>query len=73
MSESGKTVDYKGMGASPLFTKFKKMATQLQRVDLENLSDDEKLAFFINIYNVLVIHATVERGGMPTNDLQRYR
>jgi len=73
LSESGKTVDYKGMGASPLFTKFKKMATQLQRVDLEKLSDDEKLAFFINIYNVLVIHATVERGGMPTNDLQRYR
>jgi len=73
LSDSGKTVDYKGMGESPLFDKFKQMATQLQRVDLDKLSDDEKLAFFINIYNVLVIHATVERGGMPTNDFQRYK
>ena len=73
LSESGKTVDYKGMGESPLFDKFKEMAAQLQRVDLEKLSDDEKLAFFINIYNVLVIHATVERGGAPTNDFQRYK
>jgi len=73
LSDSGKTVDYKGMGQSPLFDKFKQMATQLQRVDLDKLSDDEKLAFFINIYNVLVIHATVERGGMPTNDFQRYK
>jgi len=73
LSDSGKTVDYKGMGESPLFDKFKQMATQLQRVDLDKLSEDEKLAFFINIYNVLVIHATVERGGMPTNDFQRYK
>lgn len=72
LSESGKTVDYKGMGASPLWAKFKQMATQLQRVDVEKLSDDEKLAFFINIYNVLVIHATVEKG-VPTNNLQRYK
>jgi len=73
LSENGKTVDYKGMGGSALFTKFKEMATQLQRVDVEKLTDDERLAFFINIYNVLVIHATVERGGAPTNDYQRYK
>jgi len=72
LSESGKTVDYKGMGASPLWGKFKKMATQLQRVNVEKLSHDEKLAFFINIYNVLVIHGTVEKG-VPANNYQRYK
>jgi len=72
LSDNGKTVDYQGMGASPLWSKFKEMATQLQRVDLEKLSNDEKLAFFINIYNVLVIHATVEKG-VPTNTLARYK
>ena len=72
LSDSGKTVDYQGMGSSPLWVKFKEMATQLQRVDIEKLSNDEKLAFFINIYNVLVIHATVEKG-VPTNNLSRYK
>jgi len=72
LSDSGKTVDYQGMGSSPLWVKFKEMATQLQRVDIEKLSNDEKLAFFINIYNVLVIHATVEKG-VPTNNLARYK
>ena len=72
LSDSGKTVDYQGMRQSPLWVKFKQMATQLQRVDLEKLSDDEKLAFFINIYNVLVIHATVEKGA-PTTNLARYK
>ena len=72
LSEDGRTVDYKSMGTSSLWPKFKDKVTQLQRVSLENLSDNEKLAFFINIYNVLVIHGTVEKG-VPSSTLQRYR
>ena len=46
------------------------MTLELQRVDLEKISREEKLAFFINIYNALVIHGTVEKG-KPTNLWQR--
>ena len=33
---------------------------------------EDKLAFFINIYNALVIHGNIERG-TPTNTYQRYK
>ncbi len=33
---------------------------------------EEKLAFFINVYNALIIHATVKIGP-PTNLWQRYK
>lgn len=72
LSSDGKFVDYKGMASSPRWTTFKKMATELQRVNLDDISDDEKLAFFINIYNVLVIHGTVEKG-TPTSTYKRYK
>ena len=39
---------------------------------MENASREEKLAFFINVYNALVIHAFVVRGP-PTNLWQRYK
>ncbi|KAJ8305746.1 hypothetical protein KUTeg_016291 [Tegillarca granosa] len=45
---------------------------ELQRVQIQNASREEKLAFFINIYNALVIHANVERGP-PVNLWQRYK
>ncbi len=46
------------------------MTLELQRVNLDRLSREEKLAFFINIYNALVIHGTVEKG-VPSNLWQR--
>ncbi|XP_023325564.1 uncharacterized protein LOC111699192 [Eurytemora carolleeae] len=72
LSPDGKYVDYKGMASSSLWEKFKLLVSQLQRVDVSTLSEDEKLAFFINIYNVLVIHVTVERG-VPGSLYQRYK
>ncbi len=60
------------MASSSLWEKFKLLVSQLQRVDVSTLSEDEKLAFFINIYNVLVIHGTVERG-VPGSLYQRYK
>lgn len=38
------------------------MVQSLQRVDLFALSPDEKLAFFLNLYNAMVIHAVIRRG-----------
>ncbi|XP_061579768.1 uncharacterized protein zgc:152951 isoform X2 [Cololabis saira] len=72
LSADGKSVDYKGMSANPDFQRYCDLAIQLQRVELLSLSREEKMAFFINIYNALVIHGYL-RLGPPTNMWQRYR
>ncbi|XP_076018144.1 uncharacterized protein LOC143009926 [Genypterus blacodes] len=72
LSTDGKSVDYEGMSADPVFQGYCDLAIQLQRVELLSLSREEKLAFFINIYNALVIHGYL-RMGAPTNMWQRYR
>lgn len=72
LSADGKSVDYKGMSVNPAFERYCELAIQLQRVELLSLSREEKLAFFINIYNALVIHGYL-RLGAPTNMWQRYR
>ncbi|XP_050975795.1 uncharacterized protein zgc:152951 isoform X3 [Labeo rohita] len=72
LSEDGKTVDYKAMSRSLYFERYCDLAVQLQRVELLSLSREEKLAFFINVYNALVIHGNL-RLGFPKNIWQRYR
>ncbi|KAM9804925.1 uncharacterized protein ACB057_006803 [Neosynchiropus ocellatus] len=72
LSADGKTVDYKGMLVNPAFERYTDLAIQLQRVELLSLTREEKLAFFINVYNALVIHGYL-RLGAPTNMWQRYR
>ncbi|XP_077435221.1 uncharacterized protein LOC144060013 isoform X2 [Vanacampus margaritifer] len=72
LSADGKSVDYKGMSADPVFQRYSELAIQLQRVQLLSLSREETLAFFINIYNALVIHGYL-RMGAPSNIWQRYR
>ena len=60
------------MSLSPLWQHFKVMVADLQEADLKHLTRDQRLAFFINIYNVLVIHGTVVRG-VPDSMYSRYR
>ncbi|XP_019945757.1 uncharacterized protein [Paralichthys olivaceus] len=72
LSADGKSVDYKGMSVNPAFERYSELAIQLQRVELLSLSREEKLAFFINTYNALVIHGFL-RLGPPTNIWSRYR
>lgn len=65
-------VDYAAMGQSKEFKAYIKHTAELQRVKLEGMTREETLAFFINIYNALVIHANVVRGP-PVNLWQRYK
>eukprot|EP00271_Cylindrocystis_brebissonii_P016298 TRINITY_DN396_c0_g1_i1.p1 TRINITY_DN396_c0_g1~~TRINITY_DN396_c0_g1_i1.p1 ORF type:complete len:494 (+),score=120.93 TRINITY_DN396_c0_g1_i1:438-1919(+) len=71
LSEDGRQVDYKGIAKSEVFRRYVTKTQELQRVDLTSLSREEKLAFFINIYNALVVHATVDAGSGPENAVQR--
>jgi len=72
LSSDGKTVDYDGIARSPLWSQYQRLATQLQRVDIETLDKDSRLAFFINIYNILCIHGLIEKG-VPSNLLARFQ
>ena len=65
-------VDYDGISKSQDFKRYQEMTLLLHRVKVEDASREEKLAFFINVYNALVIHANVVRGP-PTNLWQRYK
>ena len=72
LAPDGSWVDYKAIGASPAFATYKTLACELQTIDLGQLTRNETLALFINIYNALVIHAHVSVGP-PTSSWQRWK
>jgi hypothetical protein len=56
-------VDYGGMKNSADYHLYQEVAAGLRSFELGSLSsDEEKLAFWINIYNAIVIHGIVETG-----------
>ena len=67
LSEDGRQVDYAGMARSEAFARYERDARALQRVDLAALGRDERVAFCANVYNALMVHATVDRArrGVP--------
>lgn len=66
LSTDGNAVDYDGIATSELFKRYVTTTTELQGVDLSELTHNERLAFFINVYNALVIHGNVVLGKPKT-------
>lgn len=71
-------VDYKGMADSDVFLEYVAAARKLRSVDLKRDLADEgtRKAFFINVYNALLIHAmteAVKADKAPRDLLQRLR
>ncbi len=59
IDEQGR-VDYAGLATSGTYAELERAAALLKVVDPAELaSDEERLAFWINIYNVLAIHAVI--------------
>lgn len=67
-----KKVDYRSIAKDDKFKAYVQHTAELQRVQIKDATRQEKLAFFINIYNALVIHAFVIIGP-PVNLWQRYK
>ncbi|XP_061974434.1 uncharacterized protein LOC133696298 [Populus nigra] len=63
-------LDYAGISKSEEFRRYDNLAQDLHRVDLLKLSQDEKLAFFLNLHNAMVIHAVI-RVGCPEGAIDR--
>lgn len=72
VSDDGKRVDYQSISMSEEFRRYVKMTESLHRFDLSTFSREEKLAFFINLYNIIMIHAIII-SGHPSGPLDRRR
>ncbi|KAK3025673.1 hypothetical protein RJ639_042013 [Escallonia herrerae] len=70
MSEDGKHVDYRSIHGSEEFARYLRIVEELQRVDLHDMPREEKLAFFVNLYNMMTIHAILV-WGHPAGALER--
>lgn len=62
LSSEGKSIDYKALAASSEFQNYVLATTRLQTIDIKDMDISSKKAFFINIYNALVIHASIVHG-----------
>ena len=61
ISSDGHQVDYRSITASHSYREYKKLAGRLGNYDYKSLSSrEEKLAFWINLYNALVIDAVIQ-------------
>ncbi|RDX92996.1 grx, partial [Mucuna pruriens] len=69
-SEDGRHVDYRSMHGSEEFARYLRIVEELQRGEIWDLSREEKLAFFINLYNMMTIHAILV-WGHPSGALER--
>jgi hypothetical protein len=56
-------IDYGGIRSSPYYEDFLQAVGSLRRFPVEELSTDaEKMSFWINVFNTLVIHGVIEMG-----------
>ncbi|KAF6263701.1 hypothetical protein COO60DRAFT_1635064 [Scenedesmus sp. NREL 46B-D3] len=62
LSADGRAVSYAALKQDPEFWDYVDATAELQRVDLTPLSRESLMAFAINLYNALVIHALVVHG-----------
>lgn len=69
-SEDRRHLDYVGISNSEEFRRYINLLQDLHRVDITALSADEKLVFFLNLYNAMVIHAVI-RVGHPGGVIDR--
>merc|ERR1719409_2615379 len=72
LNANGTRVDYEGMKESEKFEEYKTVAAELQRCDPRLLNRNDRMAFFINVYNALIVHATIVKG-VPDNALKRLK
>nr|GEX08746.1 glutaredoxin-related protein [Tanacetum cinerariifolium] len=61
-SKDGCHLDYLGISKSEEFWRYVNLIQEFQRVDISTLSDSERLAFFLNLHNAMVIHAIISIG-----------
>lgn len=62
LSSDGRDVDYEAMALSREFRDYRDATAELQTASFAGLSREDRIALFINLYNALIVHATVSFG-----------
>ncbi|CAI4227808.1 unnamed protein product [Auanema sp. JU1783] len=70
VSEDGITINYQKLIDNDNYTRYLHFAKDLRNVDPSLSSPDERIAFFVNVYNVMLIHMT-HKYGLPQSVWQR--
>jgi len=63
-------VAYDDVAKDPKFRKFEEATCELQQIHLERLEIDERIAFCLNVYNMMVKHAFT-KVGRPESNMRR--
>ena len=71
LAPDGRAVDYEALKRDPDFHAYVAATAELQRVDLSGLDRQERMCFFINLYNALIIQALAVYGP-ESNTLARW-
>ena len=67
LAPGGGSVDYSGLSRSSEFREYCDAAAELQAVDLAGLESlQDRIAFWVNVYNALIVHGTALRGAPET-------
>lgn len=66
----GRGVDYASLRSSTAFAEYVQVSQQLVHCDPTALSEEAKMAFFINIYNCLTIHGLASEEQLPASVLE---
>lgn len=72
VSPDGRGVDYNSMKECESFHQLELMLAELQVVELSTLSFREKLAFWINLYNIMCVHMILLKGP-PDSKFKRWQ
>ncbi len=62
VKENGSTVDYEGLARSEAYTNFLAVARELHEADFSGLGESDLKGFYINVYNMMIIHSIIETG-----------
>ncbi|KAI4369103.1 hypothetical protein MLD38_017590 [Melastoma candidum] len=69
-SDDWQHLDYVAISRSEEFRRYVNLSEELHRVDLFELSPEERMAFFLNLHNGMVIHAVI-MVGLPEGIVDR--
>ena len=72
ITSDGRGVDYTSCAVSSAFRAYRIIAMELQAADISSLKGDEASAFWLNLYNAMIIHANIVVGP-PKNMFERSR
>jgi hypothetical protein len=71
LTDDGTSVNYNALRTSRLYREFIVHTAELQTIDFGTLTEKERKAYLINIYNILVIHSQAEAGKAPDGAIER--